>query len=203
MLAPASTARLRALADAGLDPVVMVSGADESNDAGLGTASLVGELAERKAGAVAAARRDALVLGCDSLLDVDGEAFGKPASAADALRMWQRFSGRTATLDTGHCLIGGPAGRRARGVASTLVRFGTPTEQELAAYFATGEALSLASAFSIEARTAPFVDSIDGHPSTVLGLSMPMLRRLLAELGYTVTDLWRERAGQPGSVRSS
>jgi septum formation protein len=195
VLASASTARLRVLHDAGLDPVAVVSGVDESNDAGLDTAALTGDLAARKATAVAVLRPDALVLGCDSLLDVDGEAFGKPASAAEAEQMWARFSGRTATLYTGHCLIDGPRGRSARGVASALIRFGTPSEAELAAYVATGEPLSLAGAFSIEARTAPFVDSIDGHPSTVLGLSMPLLRALLTELGYSMTDLWRDGQG--------
>jgi septum formation protein len=191
VLASASPARLRVLTDAGIDPEVVVSGADERNDGGLNTASLVGQLAEHKAAAVAARRPDALVLGCDSLLDVAGETFGKPADAAHALRMWQRMAGREAKLYTGHCLIDGPAGRRARGVASALIRFGSPTVAELAAYLATGEPLALAGAFSIEARTAPFVDSIDGHPSTVLGLSMPMLRQLLGTLGYAMTDLWR------------
>jgi septum formation protein len=193
VLASASTARLRVLRDACLDPEVVVSGADESNEAGLDTAALTGELAGRKAAAVAALRPDALVLGCDSLLDVDGEAFGKPASARHARQMWDRVAGRSATLFTGHCLIDGPAGRLAGGVASTVVRFGRPADAELDAYLATGEPLALAGAFSIEARTAPFVDSIDGHPSTVLGLSMPMLRELLAELGYAMTDLWRDR----------
>jgi nucleoside triphosphate pyrophosphatase len=169
---------------------VVVSNADESNDAGLDTATLTGELARRKAMAVAALRPDALVLGCDTLLDVDGAALGKPASAEDARQMWARTAGRTATLYTGHCLHDGPAGRQACGVASATVRFGRPTPAELAAYVATGEAQQLAGAFSIEARTAPFVDSIDGHPSTVLGLSMPMLRGLLAELGYDMTELW-------------
>ena len=193
VLASASTARLRVLRDAGLDPVVVVSGADESNEAGLDTAALTGELAARKAAAVAALRPDALVLGCDSLLDVDGEPFGKPGSAGHARKMWQRIAGREAVLYTGHCLMDGPAGRQARGVASTLVRFGRPADAELETYLATGEPLSLAGAFSIEARTAPFVDSIDGHPSTVLGLSMPMLRQLLADLGYAMTDVWDVR----------
>jgi septum formation protein len=197
VLASASSARLRVLRDAGLDPDVVVSGVDESNNDGLGTAALTSDLAARKATAVAALRPDALVLGCDSLLDVGGEAFGKPASASAAERMWARYSGREATLFTGQCLIDGRGNRSARGVASARIRFGTPTGAELAAYVATGEPLSLAGAFSIEARTAPFVDSIDGHPSTVLGLSMPLLRHLLADLGYSMTDLWRDGPGGP------
>jgi nucleoside triphosphate pyrophosphatase len=194
VLASASPARLRVLRDAGLDPEVLVSGADERNPAGLNPAALTADLARRKAAAVAALRPDALVLGCDSLLDVDGDALGKPASPAETRQMWARTAGRDATLHTGHFLIDVPAGRQASGVASARVRFGRPTEAELAAYAASGEAQQLAGAFSIEARTAPFVESIDGHPSTVLGLSMPMLRTLLARLGYAMTDVWRDRA---------
>jgi nucleoside triphosphate pyrophosphatase len=194
VLASASPARLRVLRDAGLDPEVLVSGADESNPAGLDPAALTVDLARRKAAAVAALRPDALVLGCDSLLDVDGDALGKPASPAETRRMWARTAGREATLRTGHFVIDAPAGRQASGVASARVRFGRPTEAELAAYAASGEAQQLAGAFSIEARTAPFVESIDGHPSTVLGLSMPMLRTLLARLGYAMTDVWRDQA---------
>ena len=174
-----------------MDPEVVVSGADESDQNGLAPADLVAELAERKAAAVASLRPEALVLGCDSLLDLDGVAFGKPASAAEVTGMWRLMSGRAGTLCTGHCLIDGPAGRRARAVARTVVRFGTPGEDELAAYIASGEAFTLAGAFSLDGRSAPFVDGIDGDPSNVIGLSLPLLRRMLADLGRSVTELWR------------
>jgi len=189
VLASGSAGRLRVLRDAGFDPEVVVSWVDESNDENLAAAELVAVLAERKATAVAAIRPEALVVGCDSMLDLDGTAIGKPVSAADAAGTWRRMAGRSGTLCTGHCLI--HAGRVATGVAATTIRFGTPTEAELSAYVATGEALSLAGSFSIDGRSAPFVDGIDGDPSAVIGLSLPLLRRLLAELGIGITDLWR------------
>jgi len=191
VLASGSQARLRLLRDAGLDPEVVVSGADESNDDGIDTRALVGSLAERKAAAVAALRPDALVLGCDSMLDLDGTALGKPASALEAIWMWRRLAGREGTLYTGHRLIDARAGRQAGAVAATIVRFGTPTAAEIEDYVATGEPLQLAGAFSIDGRGAPFVDGIVGDPGNVIGLSLPLLRRLLAELDIAITDLWR------------
>lgn len=191
VLASSSQGRLRVLRDAGMDPEVVVSGADESSQTGLATADLVQDLAERKAAAVARQRPQALVLGCDSLLDLDGVAYGKPTSAEQATEMWRLMSGRAGTLCTGHCLIDGPRGRQVRGVARTVVRFGTPAEDELTAYVATGEPYTLAGAFSLDGRSAPFVDGIDGDPSNVIGLSLPLLRRMLADLGRSVTDLWR------------
>ena len=168
-----------------------MSEVDETSDDRLGTAALVGVLAERKAATVAALRPQALVLGCDSLLDLNGTAVGKPASAPEAASMWHRLAGRQATLYTGHRLIDGLAGRQASGVAATVVRLGTPTASEVAAYIATGEPLQLAGAFSIDGRGAPFIDGIDGDAGNVIGVSLPLLRRLLAELDIAITDLWR------------
>jgi septum formation protein len=191
VLASGSGSRLRVLRNAGFDPEVVVSGLDETNHGGLDTAALVADLAARKAAAVAAIRPDALVLGCDSMLDLDGTALGKPGSAQAAASMWRDLAGRNATLYTGHCVIHAAAGGRAAAVAATTVRFGRPIDAELAAYVATGEPLAVAGAFTIEGYGAPFVDGIDGDPGNVLGLSLPLLRRLLAELGYAITDLWR------------
>jgi septum formation protein len=203
VLASSSAARLRVLQDAGIDPEVIVSGVPETFDAGLGTAAAVQLLAERKASAVAGQRPGALVLGCDSLLDLDQVAFGKPASAEHAMRMWQQLSGREATLFTGHCLIDGSHGRRLRAVARTLVRFAVPTDRELAAYVASGEPLAMAGAFSIEGLGAPFVAGIDGDPTNVLGLSLPLLRWMLADIGVAITDLWHKPgpAAPAGPVR--
>jgi septum formation protein len=193
VLASASASRLRVLRDAGIEPEVAVSGVDESVTDDLDTAALVAVLAERKATVVAGTRPDALVLGCDSMLDLGGVALGKPETAEQAASMWHARAGRPGTLYTGHCLIHGPAGRQATAVAATTVRFGTPSADEIAAYVATGEPLLAAGGFTIEGFGAPFVAGIDGDPSNVLGLSMPLLRRLLAELGVPITGLWRPR----------
>jgi septum formation protein len=196
VLASGSPARLRILRGAGIDPEVVVSGVDESGEDEPTTERLVAILAERKAAAVAALRPDALVLGCDSMLDLEGTAFGKPATAHEVIELWRLLAGRTGTLYTGHCLLDRAAGRRASAVAATTIRFGTPSEAEIAAYAASGEPLSLAGGFSIDGRAAPFIDGIDGDASNVIGLSMPLLRQLLAELGILITDLWRGRQAQ-------
>jgi septum formation protein len=191
VLASGSAARLSVLRGAGIDPEVVVSGVDETTEEHLDTATIVDLLAERKASVVAALRPDALVLGCDSMLDLDGRAFGKPASPERAVEMWARLSGREGTLYTGHCLIEPSAGRRVRGVGRTVVRFGSPSDAEVAAYVASGEPMAVAGGFTIDGFAAPFVEGIDGHPSNVIGLCMPLLRRMLADLGLAITDLWR------------
>jgi septum formation protein len=190
ILASASPARLAVLRAAGLEPKVMVSGVDEGAFAAGTPAELAGLLAQAKAAAVASGLGHGLVIGCDSLLDLDGRALGKPASAAEAADRWREMSGRTGTLVTGHCVIDAATGRRAAAVAATLVRFGTPSEREIAAYVASGEPLAVAGAFTLDGRGGWFVDGIEGDHGTVLGISLPLLRRLLAELGISVTDLW-------------
>jgi septum formation protein len=190
ILASASPARLAVLRAAGLEPKVMVSGVDESAFAAGTPAELAGLLAQAKAAAVASGLQDGLVIGCDSLLDLDGRALGKPASAAAAADRWREMSGRTGTLVTGHCVIDAATGRQATAVGATRVRFGTPSEQEIAAYVASGEPLAVAGAFTLDGRGGWFVDGIEGDHGTVLGISLPLLRRLLAELGVSVTDLW-------------
>jgi septum formation protein len=191
-LASGSTGRLRLLRGAGIDAEVVVSGVDESIADDLPTEGVVAALAERKAAAVARLRPDALVLGCDSLLDLDGTAVGKPAAANEVAELWRRLAGRTGTLYTGHRLIAGATGQHVSGVAATTIRFGRPTPAEIAAYAATAEPLSLAGAFSIDGLAAPFVDGIDGDPGNVIGLSLPLLRRMLAAVGIAITDLWHD-----------
>jgi septum formation protein len=190
VLGSASPARLNLLRQAGLAPEVVVSGVDESAVTAPDPTSLALELARLKAQAVAATVTDALVIGCDSLLDFEGEAYGKPADPAEATARWNRMAGRTGTLLTGHCVIDTATGKEVSDVAATVVRFGTPDPEELAAYVASGEPLNVAGAFTLDGRCAPFIDGIDGDPGTVIGLSLPLLRRLLGELGVRITDLW-------------
>ena len=190
VLASASPARLRTLRSAGLDPRVVISGVREDDVVGPPDAVVL-ELARRKARAVAAqVGPDRLVLGCDSVLHLDGEVMGKPADAAEAVTRWHRMRGHVGTLVTGHCLVHTTTDAEAADVASTVVRFGTPTDAELAAYIATGEPLEVAGAFTIDGLGGWFIDGVDGDPGTVVGLSLPLLRRLLADLGVQVTDLW-------------
>jgi septum formation protein len=190
VLASGSPARLRLLRAAGFDPVVMVSGVPE-DDLDVTPRRLVALLAERKATAVAPHAGDALVIGCDSMLEVDGVAHGKPASPEAAAAHWRRIRGANGTLLTGHCVIDTAASATVVGVAATVVRFGRPSDAEIDAYVATGEPLAVAGAFTLEGRSAPFIDGIDGDPSNVMGLSLPLLRRLLDQLGVAITDLWQ------------
>ncbi len=192
VLASASPARLGLLRQAGLAPEVVVSGVDEDAVSAPTPAGLALVLAEAKAASVAARPEaaDALVIGCDSVLELDGRALGKPADAEDATARWKSMRGRSGILRTGHCVIDTATGRRASATASTTVRFGEPTDTEIAAYVATGEPLHVAGAFTLDGRSAPFVDGIDGDPGNVIGLSLPLLRRLLADLGTPITDLW-------------
>jgi septum formation protein len=190
ILASASPARLRVLRDAGFDPEVVVSGVSERVGK-VGTARAVVVLAERKGTAVAGRSPESLVLSCDSMLDLDGSSLGKPASPEEATDMWRRLSGHQGVLHTGHCLIDTRTDRRVSRLASTVVRFGTPSRAEISAYVASGEPLAVAGAFTIDGRAGPFVDGIEGDPSNVLGLSLPLFRRMLDEFGVSVTELWR------------
>lgn len=191
ILASASPVRLRTLQAAGFAPEVIVSGVDEDGVTGP-TDKVALVLAERKAAAVAEglASQSVLVIGCDTVLDVDGETRGKPADTDQARSWWASVAGRSAVLHTGHCVIDTGTGQRASAVATTVVHYGTPSAAEIEAYVATDEPLAVAGAFTIDGYAAPFVDRIEGDHGNVLGLSMPLLRQLLSEIDIRITDLW-------------
>ena len=193
VLASASPARLATLRSAGLDPLVIVSGVDESQLDGLPPTELALQLAELKCAAVAG-RDDlpdsALVLGCDSVLELDGEALGKPADAEEATRRWKSMRGRTGVLRTGHCLRETSGHRVVAATASTTVHFADVTDEEIAAYVATGEPLHVAGAFTVDGLGGAFVTGIEGDHHNVVGVSLPLVRDLVAELGHTWTSLW-------------
>jgi septum formation protein len=189
VLASQSPARLRTLRGAGVDPVVVVSGVDESTVTGP-PADVALTLAVRKAMAVAVRCEDALVLGCDSVLDLDGEALGKPADRPDAVARWRAMRGRSGVLHTGHCLVDTVTNGQVARVASTTVHFADLTDEEIEAYVDTGEPLAVAGAFTIDGLGGPFVERIEGDPHNVVGVSLPLLRALLLEVGHRWTDLW-------------
>lgn len=193
ILASASSGRLRLLRQAGFDPQVMVSGVDESAVTTTEPAALVRELALAKATAVAALVSEGLVIGADSVLDLDGIAYGKPVDADDARRRWSIQAGRSGVLRTGQALlfvVGGEIRASDVSAAAATVHFGRPDEAELKAYLHSGEPVQVAGAFTIDALGAQFVDSIDGNVGTVIGLSLPLLRAQAARLGIRLTDLW-------------
>lgn len=206
VLASASPARLRTLRTAGVEPLVIVSGVDESVVVDLPPAELALALARLKRDAVAAGATssppsnpprhatavpaDAVVLGCDSVLDLDGEALGKPGTPDVAVRRWRQMRGRTAVLHTGHALLDVATGRVEEATGSTQVRFANISDAEIEAYVATGEPLGVAGSFTLEGRGAAFVEGVVGDPHNVVGVSVPLLRVLLARLGHPWTRLW-------------
>jgi septum formation protein len=193
VLASASPARRTTLRAAGLDPIVIVSGVDESQLSGLPPAELALQLAELKCAAVAArddVPSDALVLGCDSVLELDGQALGKPDDAATAKRRWQAMRGRSGVLHSGHCLRDVASGRVAAATGSTTVHFADVSDEEIDAYVATGEPLEVAGAFTIDGFGGAFVSGIEGDHHNVVGVSLPLVRELVLELGHGWLDLW-------------
>jgi len=193
VLASASPARLKTLRAAGAQPEVIVSGVDEDAIKADTSAELVQALATAKAHAVAGRLAgSALVLGCDSMLEFDGETVGKPGSAEQAVARWHRLSGKTGVLHTGHTLLelrNGEVRRTVAAVASTEVRFASLTDGEITAYVGTGEPLNVAGGFTIDGLGGWFVEAIAGDHHNVVGLSLPLLRRMLGELRYRITDL--------------
>jgi septum formation protein len=190
VLGSASPARLATLRRAGIAPEVLVSGVDEDQLRAGSAAELAQTLAAEKAAAVAGrVSGPALVLGCDSLLEFDGRTLGKPGTQAGAVACWQEMRGRSGVLHTGHCLRDAATARTASAIASTTVHFADVTDEEIELYCATGEPASVAGAFTIDGFGGWFVTGVEGDPHTVVGLSLPLLRQLLGELGYSLRDI--------------
>lgn len=202
VLGSASTGRLGVLRQAGLDPLVVVSGVDEdavmASLAGAAPEQVVSGLAAAKADAVfthlpAAVADDCVLIGCDSMLLLDGQLCGKPGDVDTARRQWQTMAGRTAQLYSGHAVLvvrDGSVVHRAADTGITAVHFGSPTDADLEAYLRSGEPLGVAGGFTLDGLGGWFIDGIDGDPSNVIGLSLPLLRRMLAGAGLSVAQLW-------------
>lgn len=191
VLASASPARRKLLQNAGIEPTVRHSDFDESQVQLSDPAELVQILAQRKAETVATQFPDALVLGCDSVLSVNGEIHGKPADVSEAIARWQIMRGNVGDLYTGHALIDTKQGKTLVQLQVTRVYFADVSDRQIAAYVATGEPLKCAGCFALEGRGGLFVEKLEGCHSNVIGLSLPLLRRMLGELGYDVTNFWQ------------
>ena len=190
VLASASPARLSTLRSAGLDPEVEVSGVDEEQMSSHDPANLASALAQMKCRAVAARLEDpdALVIGCDSVLAFEGEILGKPADTREATGRWRRMRGSSGVLHTGHCVRRGS--QEFVESAATIVHFAYVSDAEIDAYVATGEPLQVAGAFTIDGLGGAFIRGIEGDHHTVVGVSLPLLRDLVGDLGIRWTDLW-------------
>jgi septum formation protein len=190
VLASASPARLKTLQAAGLRPEVVVSGVDEDAVEAGTSADLALKLAQLKAVAVAAHESRAVVIGCDSVLEFEGEVLGKPADEAEAVDRWRRMRGRSGILHTGHCVIDTHREVWLARSAATQVRFAMLSDDEIDAYVATGEPLNVAGAFTIDGLGSAYVSGISGDPHNVVGISVPLLRLMFDELGFVWHEFW-------------
>jgi septum formation protein len=203
VLGSASPGRLKMLRQAGIDPLVMVSGVDEQAVAAslghdVSPDHIVCALARAKAERVAAdvdsaVGADCVVVGCDSMLYIDGRLCGKPQSVADARAQWQSISGRAGQLYTGHCVIR-LLDKKITFIGSeksvTTVYFGIPSPGDLEAYLASGEPLQVAGGFTLDGLGGWFIDGVDGDPSAVVGIGLSVTRSLLQRAGLSIAALW-------------
>lgn len=213
VLGSASEGRLEVLRRAGVDPLVRVSGVDEDAViAGLGADAPPGEVvcalarakAERVAGGLEpAVAADCVVIGCDSMFYLDGRLRGKPQSTAAARDLWQAMAGRAGQLHTGHALIrllDNKITCQTSDNSVTTVRFGTPSTDDLEAYLSSGESLRVAGGFTLDGLGGWFIDGVDGDPSAVVGIGLPLTRSLLGRAGLSVAAVWA--ANPPAEART-
>lgn len=171
---------------------------DESQVVSRNAADLVQTLAQGKAEAVASQIKnsaqtssDSLILGCDSVLAFNGEIHGKPSDVAEAIARWQQMRGRVGELYTGHVLIDQTQQKTLVRYRVTWVHFADVSDRTIEAYIATGEPLNCAGCFALEGKGGLFVEKLEGCHTNVIGLSLPLLRQMFAELGYDVTEFWQ------------
>lgn len=189
VLASASTARRKLLIEAGIQPFVYPSNFDEDQVVISDPPRLVQALAKGKAEMVAPVFPNALVLGCDSVLAIDGIIYGKPESRAEAIARWQQMRGGSGELHTGYALIA-PGQEPLVKSRMTRVFFADVSNAEIEAYIDTGEPMHCAGAFATDGKGSMFVEKIEGCHTNVIGLSIPLLRHMMAELGYRAIDFW-------------
>jgi len=195
VLASGSPARRRLLQNAGIQPLVSQSNFDESLVQLTNPADLVQTLALRKAETVTPYFTEALILGCDSVLAIDGEIHGKPADAAEAIARWHQMRGKIGDLYTGHALIDLTQNKSLVRCRVTRVYFANVSDRQIEAYVATGEPLSCAGCFALEGKGSAFVEKLEGCHTNVIGLSLPLLRQMLSDLGYDITNFWGRTIG--------
>jgi septum formation protein len=192
ILASASPARKRLLQGAGIEPTIMPSDFDEDQVMTNDPIVLVRTLAQGKAQVIARqmTHRDVLILGCDSILALNGEIHGKPANEAEAIARWQKMRGQVGELYTGHALIHQRSQKLLIESQVTRVHFADASDREIAAYVASGEPMQCAGCFALEGRGGLLIEKIDGCHSNVIGLSLPLLRKMLRNFGYDIADFW-------------
>ncbi|AKK02471.1 Maf family protein [Corynebacterium epidermidicanis] len=192
VLASASPSRKMILENAGINPVISPADVDEDaiavQMAGAEPADIVAALAQAKAQSQATRFPDDVLIGCDSMLLLDGVLQGKPHTVEKAIARWHAQRGRTAELLTGHYLIS-PHGTYSETIR-TEIRFADVSDRDISAYAHSGEPLECAGAFTLEALGGWFIDSISGDQTSVIGLSLPLLRRALYSFGYDVSEFW-------------
>ena len=192
VLASASPSRERLLRSVGLNPEIRVSGVDEEDSrySDLSPKELVIALAIVKAHTVKnLIDFPAIIIGCDSTFEFDGRSLGKPITAEVARERARKLSGKSGLLHTGHCIIDTAKEIEFSDVASSKVYFAEMSDLEIDDYVATGEPLNVAGGFTLDGLSAPFISGIEGDPSNVIGLSLPLLRRAVVALGYNWFDL--------------